>query len=401
MIVFHAVLLIATVGLAVPASVFFLQCLLAQLGAAKTKIGSTQRPRIAVLVPAHNESASIAGTVALLLRELAPTDRLVVVADNCSDDTQLQAAGAGAEVIARQDSTRRGKGFALAFGMEHLNRTGAPDVLVIFDADCSISSGGIEYLARVAVSLNRPIQADYLLRAPATATPRTTISALAFLVRNRVRPLGLKRIGVPCHLMGSGMAFPWHVIRKAPPYGDNLVEDLAMGLDLSLLGHPPYFCPEVQVESELPNAAQAAIGQRKRWEHGMLATLIQFGPRLARAGLQQGPARLVQALDLAVPPLAMLVAILLFTVCGGSILWGLGLSPLAPVAIAMTSLCAVAVAVGISWARFARDTVPFRILASIPLYFLWKLPLYLSFIRGKRQKGWVRTDREYKEPPSA
>jgi len=401
MMVFHAVLLIAALGLAVPTSVFFLQCLLAQMGAVKTKSGSTQRPRIAVLVPAHNESASIAGTVALLLRELSPTDRLLVVADNCSDDTQAQAAKAGADVIARQDPTRRGKGFALAFGMEHLSHTGAPEVLVIFDADCSISSGGIEHIARVAVSLNRPVQADYLLGAPAAATPRTTISALAFLVRNRVRPLGLKRLGVPCHLMGSGMAFPWDVIRKAPPYGDNLVEDLAMGLDLSLLGHPPYFCPEVQVQSELPNAAQAAIGQRKRWEHGMLATLIQFGPRLVRAGFTQSPARLGQALDLAIPPLAMLVAILLFTVCGGSVLWGLGLSPLAPVVVAMASLCAVAVAVGISWARFARDTVPFRNLASIPLYFLWKIPLYLSFIGGKRQKGWVRTDREPKKPPSA
>ena len=31
---------------------------------------------------------------------------------------------------------------------------------------------------------------------------------LAFLVKNRVRPIGLMRLGLPCHLMGTGMASP-------------------------------------------------------------------------------------------------------------------------------------------------------------------------------------------------
>ena len=42
------------------------------------------------------------------------------------------------------------------------------------------------------------------------------ISALAILVKNRVRPLGLHALGLPCLLTGTGMAFPWQVIRKAP-----------------------------------------------------------------------------------------------------------------------------------------------------------------------------------------
>ena len=42
------------------------------------------------------------------------------------------------------------------------------------------------------------------------------ISALAFLVKNQVRPRGLARLGLPCLLTGTGMAFPWAVIRGAP-----------------------------------------------------------------------------------------------------------------------------------------------------------------------------------------
>jgi hypothetical protein len=38
-----------------------------------------------VLVPAHNEESGIAATLAALLPQLAAGDRLLVVADNCSD----------------------------------------------------------------------------------------------------------------------------------------------------------------------------------------------------------------------------------------------------------------------------------------------------------------------------
>src|SRR5690606_40331679 len=65
-------------------------------------------------------------------------------------------------------------------------------------------------------------------------TPLATISALAFLVRNRVRPLGMAKLGLPCQATGSGMAFPWDLIRNTPALGANLVEDLVMGLDMAL-----------------------------------------------------------------------------------------------------------------------------------------------------------------------
>ena len=57
------------------------------------------RPRITVLVPAHNESEQILATLEGLRNQtLAPT-RTIVVADNCSDDTVALALAAGAEVF--------------------------------------------------------------------------------------------------------------------------------------------------------------------------------------------------------------------------------------------------------------------------------------------------------------
>ena len=101
------------------------------------------RPPLAVLVPAHNESAHLAPTLANLQAQLAPGDRLLVVADNCDDDTAECARRAGAEVVERHDRSRRGKGYALAHGVAHLSRC-PPGMVLVVDADCQLSPGALE-----------------------------------------------------------------------------------------------------------------------------------------------------------------------------------------------------------------------------------------------------------------
>ena len=78
--------------------------------------------RFAIVVPAHNEEAGIAATVSNLKAVDYPKDRfsIIVVADNCSDETAARAEAAGAQVIVRHDQERRGKGYALAFAFERL-----------------------------------------------------------------------------------------------------------------------------------------------------------------------------------------------------------------------------------------------------------------------------------------
>src|SRR6185437_15828092 len=64
------------------------------------------RPRVAVLIPAHNESTCIVPTLDDVRQQLSPGDRLLVVADNCTDDTASVAAQAGAHVVCRNDTSR-------------------------------------------------------------------------------------------------------------------------------------------------------------------------------------------------------------------------------------------------------------------------------------------------------
>ncbi len=80
-----------------------------------------ERGSVAILMPAHNESRLIAETIRSVAPQLRSGDRLIVVADNCSDNTAAIAAAEGAEVVVRTDSLRRGKGYALDRGVRHLD----------------------------------------------------------------------------------------------------------------------------------------------------------------------------------------------------------------------------------------------------------------------------------------
>jgi cellulose synthase/poly-beta-1,6-N-acetylglucosamine synthase-like glycosyltransferase len=382
---------LAAVTLAIPSSVFFVECFASLFLRGGRKLVRPPNVSALVLVPAHDEEKGIEATLSEVQVQLGPDDRVLVIADNCSDETAQLARAAGAEVIERSDPERRGKGYALAYGIDHLEAR-PPDVLIVVDADCRLEEGSIDALVRSAVEVQRPVQADYVVE-PSERSPLSMLSALAFLVRNRVRPRGLRRLGQPCHLDGTGMAFPWEIIRSAPALGANIVEDLVMGVELALLGHEPFYCIDAGVRSDLPTSKRAAIQQRRRWEHGHMATLLRQGPRLIREGIvQRRPGLIALGADLIVPPLALLVGLLLLVAAAAALLVVLD-GPTFPLWIAGVALCLVGLGVALGWMRYGREAVPFRYLLLVPVYVVWKIPMYLSFLFGRREQHWRRTER--------
>ena len=376
----------------VPAATFVAEVLVGAPAPRRRPAPAQPAPRTTILVPAHNEQAVIEATLANLRAELDANMELLVVADNCEDDTPERAERAGARVVRRVDPTRRGKGYAIEFGLGELAKS-PPDVVVIVDADCRVEPGSIGVLARRAQETGRPVQAEYLILPP-RLEPKTAVNALAFLIKNRVRPLGLARLGLPCQLTGSGMAFPWDVIRQAPPMGAYLVEDMLMGIELARLGKAPLFCPDARIRSELPTREQAQQGQRRRWEHGHLATLLDQGPRLVLEGLRRGNLDLLAlGLDVLVPPLTLFL-LGLCAVLGLNFLAsvGLGLGP-GPLALSLSAVVAVGASVLIAWLTQGRELVPLRYALRVPGYVIWKLPVYVAFAARRKQSTWEQTER--------
>jgi cellulose synthase/poly-beta-1,6-N-acetylglucosamine synthase-like glycosyltransferase len=136
-----AVLTAAAVLVALPALVIAAQVAIAAprlAGFRRLLQRSGDRPATVVLVPAHNEALGIRETIKSISRELAPGDRVLVVADNCTDPTALIARESGAEVAERSDPMRQGKGYALQAGLVQLAAGQPPEIVVVVDADCRL-----------------------------------------------------------------------------------------------------------------------------------------------------------------------------------------------------------------------------------------------------------------------
>ncbi|NMG07238.1 glycosyltransferase family 2 protein [Brasilonema sp. UFV-L1] len=388
------VLLISASSVFVICLFFLIECTAALLP--NTSVANEynwQDAKVAVLVPAHNEELVIGSTLEKLIPVLKKQDRLVVVADNCTDATAKIARAAGATVVERHDLECRGKGYALDYGLQFLE-SDPPDVVVIIDADCTVHPGAIEQLTQCAIASSAPVQASYLMTKPKNSqSSKDFVSQFSNIVRNLVRPRGLACLGQSCPLLGTGMAFPWTVICSVSLANGHLLEDLKLGLDLTLAGHKPVFCSEAKVTGCLPQHSQAAKTQKTRWEHGHLQIMQTYVPILLKQAISQKRFDLlVSVLDLCVPPLSLLVVIWLGLMAVTLLFGVLGTSWLPAVVVATAGLCFL-MAILTTWTKFARKDLPLRELLTVPFYILWKIPVYFKFL-VKPENVWIRTERD-------
>lgn len=384
---------LAVVILLLPLGVLFIETWVALLrwGSETACQASSGRPPCALLIPAHNEEVGLGQTLQALLPQLSPADRVLVVADNCSDRTADVARSFGVTVLERNDASCRGKGFALDFGIRWLEQSPS-EVVVIVDADCIMEEGAISWLVEEAAATGLPIQAAYVMDLPPWPGHRDRISAFAVLYKNLVRPLGLSYLGMPCLLTGTGMAFPWRLLQSAVLAHGNIVEDMQLGIDLAIAGSPSRFCPRARVHSELPSGKKVSATQRTRWEHGHIRTLVSQVPRLVAAAFRQRRFELLGlALELSVPPLSLLLLFwvtILTCLVGG---WWLGGSAW-PAIILAGAGCSVFLSILVAWLRCGHDCLPLRSLLTVPFYIVWKIPIYIAVLL-RPQWAWIRTER--------
>jgi cellulose synthase/poly-beta-1,6-N-acetylglucosamine synthase-like glycosyltransferase len=380
---------------AIPVGVLFLEVVAAVTLARQTPPPSANknaRLRLAVLVPAHNESTGLLPTLADIRPQLRAGDRLLVVADNCIDDTASVAAAAGAEVVVRSDLKRIGKGYALQWGLQHLGAD-PPGIVIVIDADCRVADSAIDRLAATCTLTGRPVQGLDLMTAPDQSGVNRKVAEFAWRVKNWVRPLGLSALKLPCPLMGTGMAFPWEVLSGANLATENITEDIMLGLDLASAGHFAVFCPGAVVTSQFAATAHGVESQRNRWEQGHVSMILEGMPRfLATAIARRNWNLLALTLDMAVPPLSLLAMLVvgMFLIAGLASL--LGLAPVALI-ISTASCLLFFISAVIAWLKFGREVLPARAILSIPAYALGKAGLYRRIFSRRDAARWVRTDR--------
>ena len=399
--------LVALVGLAAAGSVVFLLFLLTAALTARRALPPVLPGRplaLAVIVPAHDEELVLAGTLDSLSKQEYPADcrEVVVVADNCADQTAALAWAYGATVLERTHAQERGKGYALNHAVAHLlARPEPPEGFVIVDADTWVAP---DFLARMSARLQSAgegtagsaWQGRYGVLNFGESW-RAGLMAAAFDLVNHVKPLGREALNLSVGLKGNGMAFTRAVAAALPWPGGSLTEDLDYSLELARrLGVRVGYAHEARVLAQMPTEAAQAASQRSRWERGRLQVVRRRALPLLWEGLR-GRNRLLldMGLDLMVPPLVELGALTL----AWSVLVVLGAAarllphPAAWLAAAFLTLAGL-LAYILGGLRVAgAPPEAYSALLRAPFYAVWKLALSLSGRRGAGAGEWIRTER--------
>ncbi len=358
------------------------------------------RLRFTLIVPAHNESMVIQRTVTSLLAVDWPVAlrRVLVIADNCADDTAALARSAGAEVLERFSSTERGKGFALAYAYRQVMDEAWADAVVVIDADSEVTPNLLQAFASRIETGTKAMQAYSGVLNP-QVNWRTRLVTIAMTLMHRVRCRGRENLSVSCGVRGNGMCFVRSLLTEVPHKAFSIVEDLEYSVDLGYAGVRIACVDEAEVLAEMVSTNTAAESQRRRWEGGRAQFRREHGWPLLKASIvRRNPVLLELALDVYTPPQTTLVLGLLGLLAAGGVLWLLGLaSPLGLVAPALgvfflvTHVLRGVALSGLGWRGWFE-------LVRAPFFVLWKISLKLRSKSGAQ--GWVRTERESTPPDS-
>ncbi|MFH2060880.1 MAG: glycosyltransferase family 2 protein [Pseudomonadota bacterium] len=244
----------------------------------------TSYARMAIVIPAHNEEKILFNTLESCKQLDYPRDRfeIVVVADNCADNTAMIANDNGVKCLERFDDNNKGKGYALTYAFEHLLKKDF-DVFVVLDADCTISRNSLKVINESLSTDVKIFQINYK-----TANPDVNAVSYACAVGNYIennffyKPKANLNISVL--LRGTGMAFKREILLKYPWDSFGIVEDVEYSLKLIEQNEKIKFIDKAEVLSEFPTQMNQLSTQRKRWAGGNL----NFGKKQALKFLFKG-----------------------------------------------------------------------------------------------------------------
>jgi 1,2-diacylglycerol 3-beta-glucosyltransferase len=346
--------------------------------------------KLVVIVPAYNEEPSITSTIDGIWAADYPPEllQIIVIADNCSDETAAVARTVEAKVVERFDLDNRGKGQALDwFLRQHQEMYEQSDGIVILDAD---SQPERLMLKQLSSSLSYPevdVVQGFNGVGNSNSNWRTAVNTISFNVFNHLRMAGTMEIAGTSTLKGLGMGFRSSLLKQYGWPAKSLVEDLEFSLLLLQDGVNIHYNPDAVVTSEMATTKSQADSQRMRWEGGRFSLARKMLPTLFFKILSGNFRYIHVFMDLIIPPLTLLVMILLLWIVLALLLYP---SHLVFLLGLFAALCFYVISAQI------QRKLPLRLWAYLfaaPFFVLWKLPLYIKMGFGEKTNQWKRTTR--------
>ncbi len=244
---------------------------------------------VTVLIPAHDEAASIGATLDSLRTQEPAPNRVIVVADNCTDGTEEIARAHGAEVFVTVDNVHKKAGALNQALRGVLDGMGDNDVVMCMDADTVLDDGFLE------AGIQRFTSDRALMAIGGLFYGEEGHGVLGQLQRNeyvRYSREIKRRRGRVFVLTGTASMFRSRALRTVADsrgdvlpgvHGDvydtaALTEDNELTLAIKSLGGLMASPDGCRVVTELMPTWRNLWTQRLRWQRGALENLGAYGP---------------------------------------------------------------------------------------------------------------------------
>ena len=280
----------------------------------------------ALIIPAYNEACVIGCLVDSVNSSVYQQDMLhiIVVADNCTDDTAEIARNHGAIVWERSDSENRGKQHAIRWTLNKLDRTELNyDAVLIIDADNVVSK---DYFLRINERLKlgaTAFQTSVECKNTDDSWP-AIMNYIQFCANNRIQQEGHYRLGLGASLCGSGMGFTKQLLDDVGWDMTTLKEDKELMYKLIVNDIDITWIGDAKLFAELPVKYDQNMTQLSRWVAGDVMVFKKYFPLLVLSLFKNATWRKLDALYFLLQPFMIsknTTALLLLLFAGNQMLW--------------------------------------------------------------------------------
>lgn len=228
--------------------------------------------RFAAIIAARNEANVIENLIESLKMQNYPSDLLdiVVVADNCDDNTAEVAEKAGAIVFKRNNKKEVGKGYVLRFAFDKIFELhDYYDAFCIFDADNIVDSNFIHNMNK-EICIGYKVAQGYRDMKNAQDSWISGGHALFYWFQNRFYNASRSFLGLSANINGTGWMVSADVIKKIGYNMTTLTEDLEFSMECILNDYKIGWVPDALVYDEQPITLKQSVRQRIRWTSGYM-----------------------------------------------------------------------------------------------------------------------------------
>lgn len=245
--------------------------------------------KFALIISAHNEEKVIANMVNSLNALDYPRDKydILVIADNCTDNTAAEAQKAGATVLERNNPSLRGKGYALEWLFEKLydNEQGY-DYISVFDADNLVDKRFLIEMNKKANQGYKAVQGFLDSKNPYDSWISAAYS-YCFWTVNRIFQQARHNLDMCCELSGTGFILALDTLKQLGWGATCLTEDMEFTMKLSLNGEKVAFAYGAKVYDEKPITLKQSWRQRVRWMRGHCDVASRYFFPLIKKGTRE------------------------------------------------------------------------------------------------------------------